>query len=186
MFTSHIEFTVPGHRSPGVGYEAPFEMLEACHERVQRMLALLEKARLYGREHGCDQFFCSAIKDVIRYFDNAAPQHHLDEELHVFPVVLAINDAGLNEIVHRLKVEHKRMESLWSSVRVLLTSVMEARINKPMFTTDEDAILDEFAAVYGQHIADEENKIYPLGVQSISDDALVLMAKDMMQRRGVR
>ena len=35
------QITLPGHRAPGAGFEAPFEMLDACHERVHRMLALL-------------------------------------------------------------------------------------------------------------------------------------------------
>lgn len=37
------QITLPGHRAPGAGFEAPFEMLDACHERVHRMLALLVK-----------------------------------------------------------------------------------------------------------------------------------------------
>ena len=36
---------LPGHRSPSVGFEAPFEMLSACHERVERRWALLIKLR---------------------------------------------------------------------------------------------------------------------------------------------
>jgi len=31
--------------TPAVGFEQPFEMLAACHERVNRMLALLERLR---------------------------------------------------------------------------------------------------------------------------------------------
>ena len=39
--------TLPGHRAPGAGYEAPFEMLDACHEQVERMLRLLHKLRAH-------------------------------------------------------------------------------------------------------------------------------------------
>lgn len=186
MSTSNIQFTVPGHRSPGVGYEAPFEMLEACHERVKRMLSLLQRARAHGREHGCDESFSSAIKDVIRYFDNAAPQHHMDEELHIFPVVLAINDDELTDIVHRLQSEHKKMETLWAAIRVLLTLVTKFRPDKPVFTEEESALLDAFSHIYDQHIADEECRVYPAGNKTISSDSLALMAEDMMRRRGVR
>ena len=34
---------LPGFLSPGAGFEAPFEMLAACHERVERMLTLLAR-----------------------------------------------------------------------------------------------------------------------------------------------
>ena len=50
MSTSKVHFSVPGHRSPSVGYEEPFEMLDACHERVQRMLSLLGRARVYAKD----------------------------------------------------------------------------------------------------------------------------------------
>ena len=33
----------PGVRSPAVGFEQPFEMLQACHKRVQRSLDLLQR-----------------------------------------------------------------------------------------------------------------------------------------------
>ena len=34
---------LPGHRAPAAGCEAPFEMLGACHERVERMLGLIQR-----------------------------------------------------------------------------------------------------------------------------------------------
>ena len=34
---------LPGFNAPSVGFEQPFAMLEACHERVQRTLALLQR-----------------------------------------------------------------------------------------------------------------------------------------------
>ena len=43
---------VPGWRAPGTGFDQPFEMLEACHERVQRMLALLARRGHAGAAGG--------------------------------------------------------------------------------------------------------------------------------------
>ena len=45
---------VPGFDSPAVGFEQPFEMLEACHGRVQRSLALLQKLLAYVQTKGHD------------------------------------------------------------------------------------------------------------------------------------
>jgi len=185
MSTSKIEFSVPGHRSPAVGYEAPFEMLQACHERVQRMLTLLQRVRAYAREHGCDDQVTSALTDVMRYFDNAAPQHHLDEELHVFPVVLRQKDADLTDMVRRLQEDHRQMETLWSQVRVLFTSVLESPRGKPVFQIQDNALLDAFSELYERHIAHEEGRIYPMGLQSMRPANLLSMAQDMMRRRGV-
>lgn len=85
--------TLPGHHAPGAGYEAPFEMLDACHERVERMLRLLHKLRAHLQASGWDAQAAEAARDVVRYFNEAAPRHHEDEERHVFPAVLAAPDA---------------------------------------------------------------------------------------------
>ena len=101
-------------------FEQPYEMLEACHERVHRMLALLGRLREHVRQHGADDPARSAARDVMRYFDQAAPQHHLDEELHVFPRLDGTGDAGLAAMVRRLRDDHLRMESGWALARAVL------------------------------------------------------------------
>ena len=63
---------LPGFNAPAVGFEQPFAMLEACHERVQRTLTLLQRLRAHVREHGADVPAQQAARDVLRYFDIAA------------------------------------------------------------------------------------------------------------------
>ena len=46
---------VPGMRSPAVGFEQPFEMLEACHERVHRSLELLRRIVAHIEAKGHDE-----------------------------------------------------------------------------------------------------------------------------------
>ena len=64
---------LPGFNAPSVGFEQPFAMLEACHERVQRTLALLQRLRAHVLEYGADVPAQQAARDVLRYFDIAAP-----------------------------------------------------------------------------------------------------------------
>ncbi|WP_332258693.1 hemerythrin domain-containing protein [Polaromonas glacialis] len=85
---------MPGHRAPAAGFEAPFEMLATCHDRVERMLALQKKLQQHLLDKGCDAPARQAARDVMRYFDLAAPLRHQDEELHVFPPLLAGPDAA--------------------------------------------------------------------------------------------
>ncbi len=94
--------------APAAGFEQPFEMLEACHERVQRMLALLGRLREHLASHGADEQARQAARDVMRYFDQAAPEHHRDEELHVFPPLLAQNDPKVAAVVVRLQQDQDR------------------------------------------------------------------------------
>ncbi|MEN9486198.1 MAG: hypothetical protein RJB37_4078, partial [Pseudomonadota bacterium] len=64
--------SLPGFASPAVGFDQPFEMLQACHERVERSLALLQRLVAHVRDHGHDTASRSAARDVLRYFDLAA------------------------------------------------------------------------------------------------------------------
>ncbi|MEJ8815283.1 hypothetical protein WKW77_29760 [Variovorax ureilyticus] len=67
--------------SAAAGSEQPFSMMEACHERLQRTLGLLERLCAHVARQGADEQARRAARDVMRYFDKAAPQHHLDEEM---------------------------------------------------------------------------------------------------------
>lgn len=183
--SSRVGVGFPGHRAPGVGFEAPFEMLSACHERVERMLALLVKLRQHLTENGWDTQAAAAASDVMRYFDLAAPQHHLDEEIHVFPAVLALNNRQLDLLVYRLKQEHVEMEALWVGVRQTLDSVAQAHgANWPGFSAVDNVQMDAFLAAYKDHINDEEIYVYPAASHALSDEQLQVMSHDMMRRRG--
>lgn len=178
--------TLPGHRAPAAGFEAPFEMLAACHERVARMLALIGRLQQHLREHGCDDSARQAARDVMRYFDLAAPQHHLDEELHVFPPLLAGPDAGLRALVQRLLQDHRDMEAAWPAARCVLKAVAKSPAADwtPLGPPQTEA-LNRFAALYGRHLADEDHLAYPAAQALLAADALQAMGRDMMQRRGV-
>lgn len=174
----------PGLRSPGVGFEAPFEMLTACHERVERMLDLLSRLQVHLTEQGCDEQARSAAVDVLRYFDLAAPQHHLDEELHVFPAVLALQAQPLRQLVERLQREHLEMERLWALVRQTLERVTHADAQSWISLNDADkAAMAAFAAIYQDHIRDEESLVYPAAQQALVKDQLQAMSLDMVRRR---
>lgn len=175
----------PGHRAPRAGLESPFEMLTACHERVERMLALLTRLRVHLATQGWDASAASAATDVLGYFDRAAPQHHLDEEMHVFPAVLALDHGRMDRLIDRLKQEHLEMEKLWAGVRQTLELVAhgEAKSWTP-WTPADHAGVDLFLAVYQDHIADEESHIYPAAEQAISGEKLLAMSRDMRRRRG--
>src|SRR6266545_5021972 len=103
--------------APAATFEQPFEMLTACHERVDRMLKLLQRLREHMASNGADADARKAAQDVMRYFDQAAPQHHRDEELHVFPPLMAEGDPETTALVSRLQQDHLQMESRWAKAR---------------------------------------------------------------------
>ena len=168
--------------TPAVGFEQPFEMLAACHERVNRMLDLLARLREHLPGHGADDNARQAARDVMRYFDLAAPHHHQDEELHVFPPLLAAGDPAAVDLVRRLQRDHVQMESGWREARKVLDAVASGE--RQALANSDEAALDLFAGLYGDHIQAEEGLAYPAAAQLLDEAALAAMGHEMMRRRG--
>lgn len=188
---------LPGSGAPAAGFEAPFEMLAACHERVERMLALMARLRQHLLDKGGDDAARQAAIDVMRYFDQAAPLHHQDEELHVFPALLATADARVKGVVGQLLEDHRQMEALWADVRSALQAVVGAADTAPpadgapqaaafALSAGQLSAMDRFNALYQRHLQDEDGTVYPAAQAVIDAPARQKMGEDMMVRRGVR
>lgn len=176
--------SLPGLHSPGAGFDEPFAMLEACHDRVRRSLDLLQRLRQYLRDQGCDDSARQAARDVLRYFDIAAPLHHEDEELHVFPPLLAAADAQVVALVRQLQQDHVQMAERWAGARGSLQALAEGDIDR--FSAADDAALDRFAASYADHLRHEDEAIYPAARAVLGAEAQLGMGREMAQRRGAR
>jgi hemerythrin-like domain-containing protein len=168
--------------TPGVGFDQPFEMLEACHERVARMLALLQRLRGHLPAHGADANAQQAARDVMRYFDMAAPHHHRDEELHVFPPLLARGDREMLALVARLQQDHVQMEARWQQARQVLAAVASGALQA--LSASDEAALEAFAVLYDGHIEAEERLAYPAAAALLDAPALAGMGQEMARRRG--
>ena len=159
-------------------------MLSACHERVVRMLTLLARLREHLDTTGWDDSAAQAAHDVMRYFDVAAPHHHEDEERHVFPTLLADANCPLHDVVRRLQQEHLAMTANWAAARQVLARIRDAQTDtwQPLNAADH-ATLDTFAALYVQHVKDEDELVFP-AARLLSDSKQTLaMGTEMMNRR---
>jgi hemerythrin-like domain-containing protein len=180
------QISMPGHSAPAAGFEAPFEMLDACHERVERMLKLLARLQQRLLVHGWDDSVAQAARDVMRYFDQAAPQHHEDEERHVFAPLLDKGDAVLVAMVKKLQADHREMERSWVAVREVLASLTEPPPpGWTRITPAQAEVLGHFTGLYRHHLNDEDGLVYPAARAHLSAEALHAMSADMMQRRGL-
>lgn len=169
--------------SPGAGFDQPFEMLNACHERVRRSLALLQRLQDYLLDHANDEQSSQAARDVMRYFDLAAPHHHEDEERHIFPLLRARDDAALLPLVQRLSDDHRRMGAQWALARAVLAALAESSASG--LSAADRAALQAFAALYDGHIEAEEQHAYPAAQALMDAQTLAAAGQDMARRRGV-
>lgn len=181
--TRVIGIGAPGSQ-PAATFDEPFEMLEACHERLDRTLALLSRLREHVAANGADEQARQAARDVMRYFDQAAPEHHRDEELHVFPPLLAQGDPQVVGVVRRLQEDHLAMERGWVEAREVLQALAGGELQA--LDGAQEAKLSHFAQLYASHIEAEEQIAYPQARRQLDEGALERMSQDMRERRNRR
>lgn len=170
------------HTGPSVGFDQPLEMLAACHARMERSLALLERLGRHLHERGGDGQARSAAADVLRYFDIAAPLHHQDEELHVLPLLRAQGQAGL---AARLRADHQVMEHDWARLRPDLQAVVDGAFDAAALPSAV-ARWTQFAALYRRHLAAEEAMAFPVVHAGLTPAQEQAMGEEMAARRGAR
>jgi hemerythrin-like domain-containing protein len=164
--------------TPAASFDQPFELLAGCHDRVRRSLALLQRLVEHVRAHGADAQARSAADDVLRYFDIAGPQHHLDEEKHVLPLLEASGDAALIDAAHKLRADHRQLDAQWQTLRGLLVTL-----------DDVDALAreaDAFVALYDTHLPLEDELVFPAAQRLMPARGLDAMSREMAARRGVK
>ena len=165
---------------PAAGFDAPFEMLGACHERVERTLGLLERLGEHLATQGADMQARDAARDVLRYFNLAAPHHHQDEELHLLPVLRARGRAALAD---RVLAEHALMARAWAGLRVQLLAV-EAGDATSTLAPGVQQQWREFALLYRNHMALEDSDAFPQARALLDAEAERAMGEEMARRRG--
>ena len=173
---------LPGLHTPAVGFEQPFEMLEACHERVQRSLALLQRIVDHVDRHGHDADSRSAAHDVLRYFDIAGPHHHEDEERHVFPALAGHADPAVRAAVAQLQADHVRMHAQWARLRKVLLDWRDAE-QPATIAAAQRQLVQDFVASYERHIPLEESVVYPAARPRFTDADLARIGAEMARRR---
>lgn len=171
--------SAPGQAAPGVGFEQPFEMLAACHERVQRSLDLLQRLLAHWPVQGADAMARSAAADVWRYFEIAAPQHHLDEERHVLPRLAAAADPALREAAARLLADHAAFAALWATLGPALAAL---RDGAPPAAGWQQAA-EAFIARHAGHLALEDQLVFPAACAATPAAEWPAIGAEMAARR---
>lgn len=176
--------SLPGHNTPAVGFEAPLEMLAACHGRVQHqcgtLLRLLEHLKVHGPDRPAQEAACA----VMRYFDTAARHHHDDEERDLFPALLEFTSGSdaryLQELTASLCADHRVLEGHWAGLRQALLQVAEG-----VAPALDDEQVSQFVRLYDQHIAREETELLPKAAHLLGEVELDRVGRAMRARRGI-
>lgn len=135
------------------------DALDATHRDVmktlQRMADWVERLASDGLDAGTR----TTAREISDFFDGRAREHHAAEERYVFPDLLTSGDAELVHHVRRLQQDHGWLEEDWLELQPQLRAVVDGY-------SDYDidflrAAVPVFTELYREHIALEEDIVYP-------------------------
>lgn len=163
---------------------AVFEFLDHTHQEIQRQLQLLHKLVDAIESEGLNPSNRVTARAVLDYFSGEARQHHLDEEKHIFPALLASQNAEVVQATEHLIQDHGWLEENWIQIAPSLEAATSGNL---WFDTAElRHALEVFEALYLDHILLEESIAYPEAKKRLLGLDTLGMGREMAKRRLMR
>lgn len=173
---------------PLAGFDQPIHLLGDCHRRIERFLSALISvcAVRQGGEPSPDER--DALLRATEYFRSAAQRHTQDEEESLFPLMRASGDSRVDGVLgdlSRLEADHTAADQKHAEVSRLVDRWLK------FGRLDEHAVrqlglrLGELQAIYADHIALEDDRIFPLAGAVLTGPQLRRVGQEMAQRRGI-
>jgi hemerythrin-like domain-containing protein len=163
---------------------AVFEFLDSTHKDIQvqvRQLHLLVDAI---ESNGLNPANRALARQVLDYFNHEARQHHLDEEKHIFPALLASQDAEIVQATEHLIQDHGWLEENWLQIEPSLEAATGGNL---WFDPAElRHALEVFEALYLDHILLEESIAYPEAKKRLVGIDTIGMGREMARRRVMK
>lgn len=160
-------------------FSDPLGLLAACHQRILDNCALLERMPDWLAAHGPDDEMRRGAERAYRYFSEAAPQHHADEEKDLFPRLARSPD--LAPVLAKLEREHATLDGHWLALEEHLLALCDGR-----HPGDWQPALQGFIAAYRAHVEQENRKVLPAARERLDAAELATVGRAMAARRGVR
>lgn len=165
-------------------FDQPLAVLKHCHDRIRKQLATLEKLPAHLAAHGADEQAQQAASAILRYFIQAAPLHHEDEEINLLPLLSAHAPSEeqlvLAQILPTILNQHHRMAELWQQLEVALQAIARGET-----IVLADSLLKEYRELYQEHMQIEETQIAPMAARSLNEAQFAEIGRAMQARRGI-
>jgi len=173
-------------------FEQPISLLLSCHEKILHFSSALCIIVEHLQKDGWNQKAIQSVAHVRRYFNIASTQHHLDEELHLFPAIVALADKNnddnvqhdrkqsreINERIELLIQEHVESDELWLKLDQLLakqSNDFNLLVN----------LAEQFKVSMHAHAAIENELIFPYAKEHITEAQLKEIGLQIARRRGI-
>lgn len=180
-------FTRPADKQAGnAPFEQPLDLLHSCHEKILHFSSALLKLNPILQQEGWCEHHATSADQIRRYFNVAAPEHHKDEEEHLFPAIIALDPefkkpdtTAVVQLINRMIKEHVESDALWATLDNLLAERSEDFEQLEMLSK-------QFAGEMRKHAETENAQIFPFAKAHISDAAFKKMGAAIARRRGIK
>ncbi len=163
---------------------AVFDFLDSTHREIQKQIKTLHALVDAIVADGLNAANRATAQGVLNYFNGEARHHHLDEEKHIFPTLLASHDAELVQAAQHLIQDHGWLEENWLQIE---PSIEAATNGNQWFDPDElRHALEVFEALYLDHILLEESLAYPEAKKRLDNLNTTGVGREMSRRRAIK
>jgi len=161
-----------------------FNFLDRCHQDIQEKLVQMMALAVAVEADGLSPALQAQARELTDWFNAEPRQHHLDEEKHIFPALLASSDENVLQTTHRLIQDHGWLEADWYEIEPSLEAAADGNV-----WFDPNVLrqsVEVFQQLYLDHIVLEESLAYPEARSRVNPALLDSMGREMAKRRAVR
>jgi len=167
-------------------FDQPLELLLSCHKKILHYSSALNKIVTALQSEGWQDNYATSVEQVRHYFNVAVPEHHLDEEVHLFPTIIALDpelkksdSLEIVTLINNMIKEHVESDALWEKLDSLLAERSQD------FSTLEK-LARQFEADMHEHARIENEMIFPYAKKHISNSDFKKMGQEIARRRGIK
>jgi hemerythrin-like domain-containing protein len=161
-----------------------FDFLDETHQEIQTNLNRLKEIIDHVCQFGTISTHVDDLNLICNFFSKTVRNHHLDEELHVFPSLIASSDEQLRSITRQLYQDHFWLESSWMELCPMLKGLIDQ--NNWYSIEELDHSFNLFKNLNLEHLKLEESIAYPGAIRSIWSWDEVGIGREMSSRRKFR
>jgi hemerythrin-like domain-containing protein len=166
----------------------PLGLLSDCHRRIERFLQALLTVATQVAGGSLEAEHRRALEVALKYFHEAAPKHTADEEEDLFPMLRELRSPRIPAVLadlDRLEAEHTTAEAWHREVEKLCERWLRQNSLRPEDAARLKDLLTSLADLYRDHIATEEEQVFPVAKVELSESELQAIGRRMALRRGV-
>ena len=157
------------------------ELLMGCHERIRHFTATA--AKLAHAQSALSSEIRQAAAGVYRYYSVSLPLHEADEEDTLRPRLDAVADARVRHALAAMHDQHLAIDELIGRLLPLVQLVERDPMALQEAGGEMGAITKALDEVFGAHLQLEEEVIFPVIREALTEQARGEMLMEMKARR---